>query len=152
MVSAYELSQCEEIEDVPESENIFGILNCTAVRIVLSDTTLISVQAKEQGRETIQHHLNFSNWFSFYQRQDGVVRFVSSLMASNCIIIDICVYSKVRYPVRENIQVLQLKKAVASSFSLKLHNYVRKKGTSKQYGGWTYRVPDVDHTGTHSAR
>ena len=60
--------------------------------------------------------------------------------------------SKVRYPEDEDRQVLQLKKAVTSAFSLRLHNYVRNKGTSKVYGGWTYRVPDLDHSGAHSAR
>ena len=48
--------------------------------------------------------------------------------------------------------MLQLKKAVTSSFSLRLHNYVRNKGATKLYGGWSYRVPDLDHSGSHSAR
>ena len=60
--------------------------------------------------------------------------------------------SKVRYPENEDRQVLQLKKAVTSSFSLRLHNYVRNKGATKQHGGWSYRVPDLDHSGAHSAR
>ena len=59
--------------------------------------------------------------------------------------------SKVRYPEEEDREVLQLKKAVTSSFSLRLHDYVRNKGTDRKYGGWVYRVPDVDHSGTHSA-
>ena len=61
-------------------------------------------------------------------------------------------HSKVRYPEDEDRQVLQLKKAVTSSFSLRLHNYVKNKGAKKLYGGWTYRVPDLDHSGAHSAR
>ena len=54
-------------------EDLIGVTNCTAVQIVLTDTTLISVQAKKQGQEIFEHQLNFSNWFSFYQRQDGVI-------------------------------------------------------------------------------
>ena len=45
-----------------------------------------------------------------------------------------------------------MKKAVTSSFSLRLHSYVEKKATTGKYGGWAYRLPDIDHSGTHSAR
>ena len=72
----YEMSLCEEREGVLMREDLFGALNCTAVKVILNDTKLVSVEAKQQGHETIEHQLNFSQWFSFYQRQDGLIRSV----------------------------------------------------------------------------
>ena len=57
-------------------EDLFGALNCTSVLVRISNTSLVSLQAKLQGYETIEHRLNFSQWFSFYQRQDGLIRLV----------------------------------------------------------------------------
>ena len=73
-LSGYRESQCEEKEGVAMREGIFGELNCTSVHVRLADTRLVSVQAKQQGHEAIEHTLNFSQWFSFYQRQDGLIR------------------------------------------------------------------------------
>ncbi|KAI6660257.1 hypothetical protein LOD99_10427 [Oopsacas minuta] len=131
-LSGYAVSQCVEDEGLSIREELLGALNCTSVHVRLTNSSLFSIQAREHGEEIIDHAMNLSQWFSFYQRQDGLI-------------------SKVSYPVDEHKQVLLLKKAVASSFSLRLHSYIRKKGTSKLYGGWTYRVPDLDHSGTHSA-
>ena len=73
-LSGYRESQCEEKEGVVMREGIFGVLNCTSVQVRLLDTRLISVQAKQHGHEAIEHRMNFSQWFSFYQRQDGLIR------------------------------------------------------------------------------
>ena len=75
-LSPYSEERCEEKEGVLMREDVFGILNCTSVHVELTDTSLISVQAKLQGHETIEHRLDFSRWFSFYQREDGLIRSV----------------------------------------------------------------------------
>ena len=55
-------------------EELFGALNCTAVRLELTDAKFVSIQTQKQGHEVIEHNYNLSQWFSFYQRQDGVIR------------------------------------------------------------------------------
>ena len=76
-LSGYRVGQCEEKEGILMREDIFGALNCTSVQVNLVNPSLVSVQAKEQGHESIRkHNLNFSKWFSFYQRQDGFIRSV----------------------------------------------------------------------------
>ena len=42
----------------------------------LTDATFVSVQAQKNGHEVIEHNYNQSQWFSFYQRQNGVIRLV----------------------------------------------------------------------------
>ena len=73
-LSAYRESQCEEKDGVAMREGIFGVLNCTSVQVRLDNARLVSVEAKQQGHEAIEHRLNISQWFSFYQRQDGLIR------------------------------------------------------------------------------
>ena len=75
-LSPYSERRCEEKEDMLMRKDLFGVLNCTSVHVRLTETNLISVQAKLQGHEANEHRLNFSQWFSFYQRQDGLVRSV----------------------------------------------------------------------------
>ena len=57
-------------------QELFGDLKCTAVQLLLTDIVFLSVKAKEQGHDVFEHKLNFSQWFSFYQRQDGLIRSV----------------------------------------------------------------------------
>ena len=70
------MHQCEEKEGVLMRQDLFGDLKCTAVQLLLTDIQFISIKAREHGHDVFEHNLNFSQWFSFYQRQDGLIRSV----------------------------------------------------------------------------